>query len=91
MVLPARPVASWNCSPDSEGVRSQTLFLPRPAYNPLAMTFVAATSPGSLAWFWWANTPRVLIAAGRCRLCHFPIEDAIDPALSALWCDCALS
>jgi hypothetical protein len=91
MVLPARPVASWNCSPDSEGVRVKRLFLPRPAYNPLAMTFVAATSPGSLAWFWWANTPRVLIAAGRCRLCHFPIEDAIDPALSALWCDSALS
>jgi hypothetical protein len=21
------------------------------------------------------------------RLCHFSIEDAIDPALSAIWCD----
>ena len=26
-----------------------------------------------------------LIAAGRCRLCHFSIEDAIDPAPSAIW------
>ena len=23
----------------------------------------------------------------RCRLCHFSIEDAIDPALSAIWFD----
>jgi hypothetical protein len=23
--------------------------------------------------------------ARRCRLCHFSIEDAIDPALSAIW------
>jgi hypothetical protein len=29
----------------------------------------------------------VLAGAGRCRLCHFSIEDAIDPALSAIWCD----
>jgi hypothetical protein len=30
---------------------------------------------------------KVLTGAGRCRLCHFSIEDAIDPALSATWCD----
>jgi hypothetical protein len=27
----------------------------------------------------------VLAGARRCRLCHFSIEDAIDPALSAIW------
>jgi hypothetical protein len=30
---------------------------------------------------------KVLTGARRCRLCHFSIEDAIDPALSAIWCD----
>jgi hypothetical protein len=52
------------------------------------------------SWFRRANTPRcarllrferdlikVLTGARRCRLCHFSIEDAIDPALSAIWCD----
>jgi hypothetical protein len=29
----------------------------------------------------------VLAGARRCRLCHFSIEDAIDPALSAICCD----
>jgi hypothetical protein len=34
-----------------------------------------------------AARSRVLAGARRCRLCHFSIEDAIDPALSAIWCD----
>jgi hypothetical protein len=30
---------------------------------------------------------KALTGVRRCRLCHFSIEDAIDPALSAMWCD----